>query len=132
PADLVEHVDAFDGHDLILVDTAGRSPRDAAAIDELGRALVRVRGIEVHLAIAAATATPTIDDLVRRYAALSPQRLVFTKLDETDAAPEVVRAPARHGLPVTWIATGQAVPEDLEEPNNTRLVELGTRGLGRT
>ena len=31
-------------------------------------------------------------------------------------APELALAPARPGLPITWVTTGQAVPEDIEEP----------------
>jgi len=129
PAELIEHVAQLDDHDLILVDTAGRSPRDERAIAELARALARVRGLETHLTVAASTSTQVIDDLRRRYDALAPKRLLFTKLDECDAAPEVAAAPSRLGLPVTWLGTGQQVPEDLEEATTPRLIELASVGL---
>ncbi len=131
PGELADHVDGFADHDLILVDTAGRSPRDASAIDELGRALAEVSQLEVHLTLAATSSAAVIDDLHGRYAALRPSRLLFTKLDETDAVPELVRAPARLGMPITWLAIGQAVPEDLEEATVPRLTELATHGLHR-
>ena len=129
PADLAAHVEDFADRDLILVDTAGRSPREKPAIEELAHALNAVSGIEVHLCIAAGTTPEVLDDLHARYAPLRPSRLLFTKLDETGAAPEVVRGPVRIGLPVTWITIGQAVPEDLELATSTRMIELANHGL---
>jgi flagellar biosynthesis protein FlhF len=129
PGELGELLDGFADCDLVLVDTAGHSPRDSRAIEELARALGRARGLEVHLALAATTGAQAIDDLVKRYAPYRPSRLLFTKLDEADAAPELVRAPVRTGLPVTWIATGQAVPEDLERATADRLLAIAEHGL---
>jgi flagellar biosynthesis GTPase FlhF len=121
--------DAIDEHDeLTLIDTAGRSPRDAAAIAELATAIAG-QPIEVHLVIPAATSAAVIDDIVHRYRALGPARLLFTKLDEIDAAPELSRAPARTGIAITWVTTGQAVPEDIEEPTSARVLELASTGL---
>ena len=114
--------------DLVLVDTAGRSPRDAAAIDELAR-YARDADIETHLVAPAAIAPAQLDALVARYRALAPARLLFTKLDEVERAGELVAAPPRLALPITWVAIGQAVPEDLEEPTEHRLHELASQGL---
>lgn len=116
-------------HDLTLIDTAGRSPRDAAAIAELAGHLTGL-AIEVHLVIPAGSSAAQIDELITRYRALAPARLLFTKLDECDRAPEVALAPARSRLPITWVTTGQAVPEDIEQPSPARLLEIASGGLG--
>lgn len=118
--------------DLVLIDTSGRSPRDTNAIAELALMVERMPDLEVHLVIAAATGPSVVDDLVARYAPLRPSRLLFTKIDEIDRAPELSNAPARHGIPVTWVTTGQRVPEDLEEPTAGRLLELAAGGNGTT
>jgi flagellar biosynthesis protein FlhF len=117
----------LDDSEQIYIDTAGRSPRDAAAINDLVTHLTS--DIEVHLAIPATISGAMIDDLVARYAPLQPQRLLFTKLDEVGAAPELLHAPLRTRLPLTYITTGQAVPEDLEEPTIARVLEIANRGL---
>jgi flagellar biosynthesis protein FlhF len=127
PADLAEAVDTPD--DLILIDTAGRSPLDTGPLHELASAIAPLAEIEVHLVVPAATSPEGIDALLRRYAALSPARLLFTKLDEQDATPELLLAPRRTRLPITWVTTGQAVPEDLEQPTAHRLGELAARGV---
>ncbi|CAN5698192.1 hypothetical protein BH11MYX1_BH11MYX1_43110 [soil metagenome] len=120
-----------DGDDLTLIDTAGRSPRDVGAINELARIVAQLPEIETHLVCAAASSATFIEELANRYRALNPARLLFTKVDEVDDAPEMSRAPARLSLPITWVTTGQSVPEDLEEPTPARVQELATTGLGR-
>ncbi len=117
------------GYDLTLVDTAGRSPRDRAAIATLERALAKARGVEVHLTAPAATAPAQLDELAQRFAPLRPRRLLITKLDECGRAPDLVTAPVRLQLPITWLAVGQQVPEDLEVATAPRLAELARRGL---
>ena len=130
PGDLTRLID--DADDLTLIDTAGRSPRDVGAIKELAQAVAHIPAIETHLVVAAASTATIIEDLANRYCALNPTRLLFTKLDEVDEAPELARAPARLSLPITWVTTGQSVPEDIEEPTSARVQELATAGLART
>ncbi len=112
-----------------LIDTAGRRPRDTAAIAELAETLDAIGGVEVHLVAPAAISPAALDALAHRYRALSPSRLLVTKLDEVDGAPDLAKAPTRLGLPITWVTTGQAVPEDIEEPTAARITELAARCL---
>jgi flagellar biosynthesis protein FlhF len=127
-ADLATLRDCIGDDDLTLIDTAGRSPRDVDAIAELASAIGDLP-LEVHLVVPAGSSAQAIDALVLRYRALRPVRLLFTKLDEVESAPELSRAPARLELPITWITTGQAVPEDIEEPTSARVLELASTGL---
>jgi flagellar biosynthesis protein FlhF len=126
PAQLAELIDP--ASELTLIDTAGRSPRDGAAIDELAHHITGL-DIEVHLVIPASSSAGQIDELIERYRALAPVRLLFTKLDECHAVPELALAPPRTGLPITWVTTGQAVPEDIEQPSSARVLELASTSL---
>jgi flagellar biosynthesis protein FlhF len=128
PDALAELIDP--GNDLTLIDTAGRSPRDSAAIAELAEHIAgQDIAIEVHLVIPAGSTADQVDELITRYGALNPTRLLFTKIDECERAPEVALAPARTHLPITWVTTGQAVPEDIETPTPARVLELASGGL---
>jgi flagellar biosynthesis protein FlhF len=127
PAQLGDLIDP--SHDLTLIDTAGRSPRDRAAIEELATHIDGL-DIEIHLVIPAGATAAQVDELVQRYSPLRPTRLLFTKLDEYEHAPELALAPARTRLPITWVTTGQAVPEDIEQPTSARVLELASSGLG--
>jgi flagellar biosynthesis protein FlhF len=128
PAALANLIDP--ANDLTLIDTAGKSPRDRAAIEDLAGHIDGL-DIEVHLVVPAGSSAAQIDELVQRYSALAPSHLLFTKLDECEHAPELALAPARTRLPITWVTTGQAVPEDIEEPTPARVLELASSGLGQ-
>jgi len=127
PARLGHTLAELGDRDRIYIDTAGRSPRDGAAVAELAEAFAAVEGVEVHLTISAATTPSLIDGIARRFGALSPARLLFTKVDEADDLAELVRAPARLGRPVAWLTTGQRVPEDLEDATVEVLLALAER-----
>ncbi len=97
--------------DLIYIDTSGRNPRDRQAHVELAGTLSHIDGLEIHLVVPAPSAPAYIDQLTARYqSALVIDRLLFTKLDEADDLSQMVRAPARLGLPVAHVTMGQAVP----------------------
>lgn len=129
PEELGAAVARLDGYDRIFIDTAGRSPRDGTAIAALAQALGQLDDCEVHLAVAASSQAALIDACVNRYAVLGVERILFTKVDEAIELDEIVRAPARIGWPVTYLTTGQRVPEDLEDATPARLLEIATRGL---
>jgi flagellar biosynthesis protein FlhF len=130
PSHLFDAID--ETADLTLIDTAGRSPRDLDALEELASLLGNLPPVEVHLVIPASSSAEVIDELINRYRPLRPKRLLFTKVDEVHRAPELAAAPARSGLPITWITTGQAVPEDIEEPTRARILELSAQTATRT
>ncbi|MBW6508758.1 MAG: flagellar biosynthesis protein FlhF [Desulfuromonadales bacterium] len=99
--------------DLILIDTAGRSPKDEVRIDELNDFLGAHSGVENCLVLAA----PTADDLQHKsfeaFSKLPISRLIFTKLDEADQCGSLINLPLKTNLPIGCLTNGQKVPEDL-------------------
>jgi flagellar biosynthesis protein FlhF len=128
PAALSSALAKLDGYERVFVDTAGRSPRDGDAIATLARAFAECE-LEVHLAMPAGASRTSIDSTAARLAPVRPARLLFTKVDEGELMAQLVRAPARLGWPITWITTGQRVPEDLEDAVPIRLLDLATFGF---
>jgi flagellar biosynthesis protein FlhF len=115
--------------DRVFIDTAGRGPRDGAQIRALDVALAALPEVEVHLTLPAATTAEGVDALVERHATANPARFLFTKCDEAIDASELAAAPARHRMPVTWITTGQRVPEDLTAATEAQLRAIARGGL---
>ena len=115
-------------YDKIFIDTAGRSPRDTDAIAALTHAFAGL-DIEIHLTLPAGSSRAAIDGAATRLAGMGIKRVLFTKVDEAEQLEELVRAPARLGLPLSFVTTGQRVPEDLEDATPLRLLELATQGL---
>jgi flagellar biosynthesis protein FlhF len=129
PTELAAKLPSLRRMERIFIDTSGRSPRDANAIAELEGSLAVIDGVEVHLTLPAASSLVSIEKTVERYRGLEPRRLLFTKIDEADDLTALALAPARTGLPVTWLATGQRVPEDLEDASPSRVSEIVTHGF---
>lgn len=95
-----------------LVDTAGRSPADGQLADLLG-VLDRTNGVRTHLVIAADTSAATARRIFDRYGAMQPSRVVITKLDESESLAPLLGVVRERALPVSYLGTGQRVPEDL-------------------
>jgi flagellar biosynthesis protein FlhF len=108
--------------DLILLDTAGRSaPEDVARQAALVRAVPRV---QLHLVVSAATGAIELAAVADRYRALQPDRLILTKLDESAGPGGILSASVRVGRPISCVADGQRVPEDVHALTGSELVDL--------
>lgn len=129
PQDLLDCVHRHEQADYILIDTAGRSPRDQGGYDEL-IALNRGRlKLENHLVLAAPVAEAGLMEVIRRYQSLPVHRIIWTKLDEVAMYGPVFNVLAQTGIPASFLSAGQRVPEDLEVATRRRVVEL-VRGEG--
>jgi flagellar biosynthesis protein FlhF len=96
-----------------LVDTAGRAPDDPAVqglLDVLGQR----PGVRTHLVLPADAAASTARRVLDRYAAVKPSCVILTRLDEAESAIPVFNAVRERGLPISFLAAGQRVPEDLQ------------------
>lgn len=115
-------------YDKIFIDTAGRSPRDVPAIRALRTNFTGVKDLEVHLTLALTTPQNVIDANHLRFSEIGIDRLLFTKLDESIEFEQLVRSPARLQVPISYITTGQAVPEDLENASEESLLAYAQQG----
>jgi flagellar biosynthesis protein FlhF len=96
----------------ILVDTAGRSPTEAAS-KELFRVVREAPGVRTHLVLPAGTSVAAARRILDGYADAHPTRLVLTKLDEAESLSPLVRFLYERHVPISYLGTGQRVPEDL-------------------
>lgn len=117
-------LDGFDAADVVLVDTAGRGPRDRERIGELGELLTRLRPDEVHLVLSATTSARGLGASTELFAPAHPDRLILTKLDEAETLGPLLAVLGRADLPVSHLTTGQAVPDDVEAASRGRLARL--------
>ena len=115
PAGLAEVVRRHPGH-AIFVDTAGRSPADAARLAPLGDLRATLgRATSIELVIDATARGDVARAQLSRFAPLEPDRLILTRLDECDGFAPLVNLLLDEACPpLCWLGTGQLVPEDLE------------------
>jgi flagellar biosynthesis protein FlhF len=97
----------------MLVDTAGRSPRDPASAEMFDMLAAR-RGVRRHLVLPAATSAPDARRVIERFRPTRPDRLVLTRLDEVETLAPLVGVLGEFQLPVSYLTNGQCVPDDLQ------------------
>lgn len=101
--------------DLILIDTIGKSPKDYKKLAEM-KELLDACGTtaEVHLAISAVTKVSDIFEIMQQFESFRYNSIVITKLDETCHAGNIISAIYQSGKKVSYITTGQNVPNDIK------------------
>lgn len=97
----------------ILVDTAGRSASGDDTRDMLDVIAGRP-GTRVHLVAEAGTSPAVMEKLLARFAPAAPSRLLLTKVDEAGSLAPLLSLLRERQLPLSYLGTGQQVPEDLE------------------
>lgn len=124
PGEMRSAIEGLGPVDLVLIDTAGRSPRDEVKIRELADFLAAARPDEVHLVLSATSGERSLRAAVERFAVVRADRLILTKLDEADGLGGILAVIGRASLPVSYLTTGQAVPDDIEPADRRRLARL--------
>src|SRR5579864_1229456 len=124
PAEMHKALDELGNVDLVLIDTAGRSPRDEVKIRELAEFLAESPPDEVHLVLSAVAGERSLRSAVESFSVVRSDRLILTKLDEADGLGGILAVLGQANRPVSYLTTGQAVPEDIEPANRTRLARL--------
>jgi flagellar biosynthesis protein FlhF len=124
PGEMRRAIDELGDVDLVLIDTAGRSPRDEVKIRELADFLAEARPDEVHLVLSAVAGERSLRAAVERFAVVHADRLILTKLDEADGLGGVLAVLGQADRPVSYLTTGQAVPDDIEPADRARLARL--------
>lgn len=110
--------------DVVLVDTAGRSHRNQPEMKDLQRLLAMLNPDEVHLVLDLNASTEQSLVVARHFSSSMYNRLLFTKLDESVSPGVLYNLCRRLRQPLSYVTTGQSVPEDIEPADPTRLSHL--------
>jgi len=109
---------------LVLIDTPGHSPKDTETLGQMRALLDELPEVETHLVLSATTKPRDLAEIAARYEPLHPTRLLFTKLDETSTYGPILSTLARVKLPLSYLGTGQEVPDALELATSRRVADL--------
>ncbi|MCC6741782.1 MAG: flagellar biosynthesis protein FlhF [Planctomycetia bacterium] len=124
PEELRSALDEHARRDVVLVDTAGRSQKDGAKMDELAPFVQAAKADELHLVCAVTTHPDTLMDQVERFARYAVSHVILTKVDEAARFGLILDVLSRVKTGVSWVTTGQGIPQDIEPARRDRLAEL--------
>ncbi len=99
--------------DMILVDTAGKSPGD-----EISRTVEMLAGCgesaRKFLVLSATTKTSDLTTTVKRFGSFGYHAVICTKTDETSHLGNVLSALSETGISIAYLTTGQKLPGNIE------------------
>ncbi|OGR19013.1 MAG: flagellar biosynthesis protein FlhF [Desulfobacterales bacterium GWB2_56_26] len=124
PEQLEAALETHRNKELILIDTAGRSPRDSLCIKELSSFLRPEFGIDKHLVLSATTREQELLDTIERFKGLGITHTIFTKIDECANLGILLNVQIQNANPLSYITNGQRVPEDILEVTPKTAAEM--------
>ena len=110
------------GKDVVLIDTAGQSQYDSDRINELQQMLPPELNIDTHLLLSVTTAETEMNATAEKYAGLNYRSYIFTKTDEARNWGAMINQVITRRRPISYITTGQNVPEDIESADPKRII----------
>ena len=124
PREMAAVCERLSEHELILIDTAGRSPRDKVRLLELKTILAAAQPDETPLVLSSVADADSLQFAVKTFAGVGATSLILTKLDEVAHPAALVGWLASCRLPLCYTTHGQNVPSDIQPASGARLAEM--------
>ena len=124
PEEMAQTLALHRDKDLVLIDTAGRSQRNEARIEELKEFMDAANPDEIHLVLAATSRVTDLEEIIERFDCIPFTHLLFTKIDEATRYGCLLDIYQRTRKPLSYITTGQNVPEDIEVASRSHVPRL--------
>ncbi len=109
----------FEGYDIVLVDTAGRSHKNNEQCHEMIH-LIRDCEIDdekvskqIYLVLSVATKYKDLIRIADAFGEVKDYGIIFTKLDETSCLGSILNMKLKTGMQLSYITSGQTVPDDI-------------------
>ena len=110
--------------EIVLIDTAGQSHLDKDRMKELRRLMEGAHEVSSHLVLSVTTEPQDMKEVARNFSILNPETYVFTKLDETRRPGTIIDQVCRLNMPISFITSGQRVPEDILAASKRNVLKL--------
>lgn len=114
PKEMKDAIKKHSDDDLILIDTPGKSHKNKKHFDEIKEIVKAAEPDEAYLLISATTKMKDCKEIIKAYSFIDNYKLIFTKIDETSSLGVVLNVKEITGKPLSYMTTGQSVPDDIE------------------
>lgn len=123
PAEVTAALDRMSDLEFVLVDTAGRSPRNEQQLQELQTMLAAIQPDETHLVMSCSSSAKQLLQTAELFGAVGYSHLLMTKVDEALSLGSLVSLAEARQVPISYLTTGQNVPDDIEIADSMRLCD---------
>lgn len=122
--DMESAIKSMENCDVILIDTTGRSSKNTMQLSELRAYVEKSNAKNINLVLSSSVKNTDIKVIADSYRNLGVNRVVITKLDETSTYGSILNILKEVNVPLSFITTGQNVPEDIKFPSKEELLSL--------
>lgn len=112
--ELKDAMEKYSDKDFIFIDTAGRNHKNSELLAELKTLISNVDSPTVFLLLSLTTGYKDMKSIIESYQFLDYYNLLFTKSDEASSLGNILNAKFLSSMPLSYITTGQSVPDDIE------------------
>ena len=119
-----EAIESMSDRDVILIDTTGRSSKNAMQISELRAFIEKSKPDYVNMVVSATTKNKDIKNILNGYSDLGYDSVIITKLDETTVYGSIYNIAKRSNKPISFVTVGQNVPDDIKIPEKEELTRF--------
>lgn len=119
--EILQICDSESNKDFIMIDSTGRSHKEEDFIDELKEIINVVNPDHRFMVISATTGEETLREQLEKFKVFEPTGIILTKLDEAYSVGSILRVIKDY--PLTYITTGQKIPEDLEPASKDMIIK---------
>lgn len=124
PEEMADVVKSMAGRDLIILDTGGRSPRDARGIEKLADILRAIGAQETHLLLSGVQSEKTLRETMIRFRPTGFNRVILTKLDECVSFGNLLNIGSDMAEGLSYMTCGPNYNQPIEPADASILAEL--------
>lgn len=129
PLEMKEAIARQSASDIVLIDTAGRSQNNKNQLEELKSFLKVASPDQTHLVLSSTLHYKNTMDVIEKFSVVPIDRLLFTKLDEAVNFGLILNVLSKVRTQLSYVTTGQSVPDDIEVADSNKLADLLIGGL---
>jgi len=108
---------------LVLIDTAGMGQRDVRLSEQLETLMSNSRvNIKSYLVVPSTAQRRVVEEALQHFKRIPLSGCILTKVDESIGLGEVLSVTMKYALPISYVTTGQRVPEDIEIAKKENLI----------
>ncbi|MEG0370835.1 MAG: flagellar biosynthesis protein FlhF [Clostridium sp.] len=122
--DVGRALDKMNDCDIVLVDTTGRSSKNFMQISEIRNLVKEFNPDSINLVVSMTTKDKDLKAIIENYKIVEYQNIILTKIDETDSYGSLLNVLFYSNVPISYICTGQDVPDDIEVPTKEKIYNL--------
>jgi flagellar biosynthesis protein FlhF len=123
-AELKRSIKKYKDKELIIIDTPGINPHNQRLIQDLKGYFAKLSDLQTHLVLSATTKEKDLITITEAFKVMNIHRLLFTKIDESSTYGNMVNLLIRTNIPLSFLCSGQKVPDDIEAGSTEKLVNL--------